>query len=149
MELSGGRGVEHSRLARAGVTAVVFGFFIFILGLFPQLINLDITPGIGIWQVFVVLVGLTFMTLGAYVYMYATQHRGRTRRLREDIGVRLMATGLVLAYTAGLADVLGIGSHASTPVSRPYVGEWQAGGIALGVVTIAAGILLYGQRPKG
>ncbi len=142
-------GLERSRLARAGVTAVVFGFFIFVVGLFPQLINMDITPGIGIWQVAVALVGITFMTLGAYLYTYATRHRALQHRLREDIGVRLMATGLVLAYAAGLADVLGIGSHPATPVTRPYLGEWQAGGVALGVLVVAAGILLYSQRPKG
>jgi hypothetical protein len=141
--------MEHSRLARAGVAFVIFGFFTFLVGLFPQIANFDITPGVGILQVFVVLLGITGMTLGAYLYTYATQQRGRARRLREDIGVRLMATGLVLAYASGMADVLGIGSHPSTPVSRPYIGEWQAGGIALGVVTIAAGILLFGQRPKG
>jgi hypothetical protein len=142
-------GLERSRLARAGVAAVVFGFFIFFVGLFPQVINADITPGIGIWQVFVALVGITSMTLGAYLYTYTTRHRAMRNRLRDDIGLRLMATGLVLAYAAGLADVLGIGSHAATPVTRPHLGEWQAGGVALGVIVIAAGLVLYSQRPRG
>jgi hypothetical protein len=142
-------GLEPSGLARAGVTAVVFGFFVFLIGLFPSLINLDITPGIGILQVFIALVGITIMTFGAYLYTYATRHRALPRRLREGIGVRLMLTGLVLAYASGLADVLGIGSHPATPVTRPYVGEWQAGGVALGVMIIVCGVLLYSRRPKG
>jgi hypothetical protein len=140
---------ERSLLARAGVTFVVFGFFVFLIGLIPSLINLDITPGVGILQVFVALVGLTFMTLGAYVYTYATRHRALPSRLREGIGVRLMLTGLVLAYASGLADVLGIGSHPSTPATRPHVGEWQAGGIALGALIIVSGLWLYSRRPKG
>jgi hypothetical protein len=142
-------GLERSGLARAGVTAVVFGFFVFLIGLFPSLINLDITPGVGILQVFIALIGITVMTFGAYLYTYATRHRALPRRLREGIGVRLMLTGLVLAYASGLADVLGIGSHPATPVTRPYVGEWQAGGVALGVMIIVCGVLLYSQRPKG
>jgi hypothetical protein len=147
--VNGERGLERSRLARIGVAAIVFGFFIFVIGLFPWLINLDITPGIGILQIFVALVGMTFMTLGAYLYTYATRHRAAPQRLREGIGLRLMATGLVLAYTSGLADVLGIGSHPATPLTRPHLGELQAGGVALGVMTVVAGILLYSQRPKG
>lgn len=147
--MSDDRGVKPSRMARAGVAAIVFGFFVFLIGIFPSLINLDITPGIGIFQVFVGLVGITFMTLGAYLYTYATRHRALPGRLREGIGLRLIATGLVLAYVSGLADVLGIGSHAATPVTRPYFGEWQAGGVTLGVLIIASGILLYGQRPRG
>ena len=131
------------------MAAIVLGFFIFVGGLFPQLINLDFTPGIGILQIFIALIGITFTTLGAYLYAYATRHRAAPRRLREEIGLRLMATGLVLAYTSGLADVLGIGSHPATPVTRPHLGELQAGGVALGVLTIAAGVLLYSQRPKG
>jgi hypothetical protein len=143
------RDLSHSRLARAGVTAVVFGFFVFFVGLFPQIINFDITPGIGILQVFIALIGITAMTLGAYLYTYATRHRALPRRLREEIGLRLMATGLVIAYAAGLADVLGIGSHPATPLTRPFLGEWQATGVALGVFTIAAGVVLFSQRPKG
>lgn len=142
-------GLFLGRLARAGVAIIVFGFFIFIIGIFPSLINLDITPGIGIFQIFVALIGITFMTLGAYVYTFATRHRELPRRLRHGIGLRLMATGLVFAYTAGLADVLGIGSHPSTPYVRPYFGVWQAGGVVLGVIVIVAGVLLYSQRPKG
>ena len=140
---------ERSRLARAGVTAVVFGLFVFVVALFPQLISQDITPGIGILQIFIALNGLTAMTLGAYLYMYATRHRALPPRLREGVGLRLMATGLVLAYISGLADVLGIGSHPSTAVTRPFLGVWQAGGITFSVLIIAAGILLYSRRPKG
>ncbi len=149
MDGSDGQRPELSRLARAGVTAIVFGFFVFVLAMFPSLINLDITPGVGILQIFFALIGLTFMTGGAYVYMYATRHRALPRRLREGIGLRLMATGLVLAYISGLADVLGIGSHPATPVTRPFLGNWQAAGVALSVLIIAAGILLYSRRPKG
>jgi hypothetical protein len=76
--------------------------------------------------------------------MYATRHRALPRRLREDIGLRLMATGLVLCFAAGLADVVGIGTHFGQ--QRPLFGPVQAWGVAVGVMIIVAGIGLYSQR---
>jgi hypothetical protein len=136
--------LASSRLARFGVATVVFGFFVFIIGIFPDIIRLGITPGIGLLQISVFLVGITIMTLGAYIYAYATRHRALPRRLREDIGLRLMATGLVVAYTAGFADVLGIGSHFGA--ERPLLGPIQALGIMLGVLITVLGIILYARR---
>jgi hypothetical protein len=133
-----------SRLARFGVAIVVFGFFFFLIGVFPDLIRLGITPGIGLLQIGAFLVGISIMTLGAYIYAYATRHRAMPRRLREDIGLRLMATGLVIAYATGFADVLGIGSHFGA--ERPLFGLWQAAGVALGVFIIITGIILYARR---
>ncbi len=137
-------GRRPSLLARAGVATVVFGFFVFGVGVFPELIRLDLTSGFGILQIALFLFGLTFMTLGAYVFLYATRHRATPRRLREDVGVRLMATGLVICYTTGFADVLGIGSHFGA--ERPLFGTFQAAGVALGVLVIVAGIFLYSRR---
>lgn len=134
-----------SRLARAGVAIVVIGFFVFIIGVFPELIRLDFTPGIGIFQIATFLAGITIMTVGAYIYMYATRHRAQPRRLREDIGVRLMATGVVITYVTGLADILGIGTHFG-PHGPPLFGLFQAWGVASGVFVIVVGIFLYSRR---
>jgi hypothetical protein len=133
-----------SRLARAGVAIIVVGFFIFVLGIFPDLIRLDLTEGIGLLQIGLFLLGISVMTLGAYSYAYATRHRALPRRLREDVGVRLMATGLVIAYATGFADKLGIGSHFGA--ERPLLGPLQALGIFMGVCVIGAGIILYARR---
>ena len=136
--------MRAGQLAQAGVGLVVFGFFVFIFGLFPGLLGLNITPGIGLLQIGVFLVGITLMTLGAYVYMYATRHRAQPRRLREDIGVRLMATGVVIAWATGFADTLGIGSHFGA--ERPLFGGLQAAGVALGVFVIVVGIFVYSRK---
>jgi hypothetical protein len=136
--------LNTSRLARFGVATVVFGFFVFIIGLYPDLIRLGLTAGIGLLQIGTFLLGITIMTLGAYIYASATRHRALPRRLREDIGLRLMATGLVIAYTTGFADVLGIGSNYGT--ERPLLGLVQAAGVALGVFVIIVGIFLYARR---
>ncbi len=133
-------------LARGGITLVAIGFLLFIVGLWPEFFNIDLTPDTGVLQIFVFLVGLTGMTLGAYIYFYATRHRALPRKLREDIGVRLMATGLVIAATNGLADVIGIGSNFGE--QRPLFGPFQAWGVSAGVLIIVVGVALYSQRPK-
>ncbi|HRF47963.1 MAG TPA: hypothetical protein PLC98_10085 [Anaerolineales bacterium] len=133
-------------LARGGITLIASGLLLFVLGLWPELFGADFTPEIGVLQIFAFLLGLTGMTLGAYIYLYATRHRAKPRKLREDIGVRLMATGLVVAATNGLADVIGIGSNFGE--QRPLFGPVQAWGVALGVLIIFAGVALYAQRPK-
>jgi hypothetical protein len=133
-----------SLLARVGVAVVVVGFAIFGVGVFPEFVRLDLTPGVGILQIATFLLGITLMTIGAYVFLYATRHRAQPRRLREDVGVRLMATGVVITYVTGFADVLGIGTHFGA--ERPLFGILQAWGVALGVFVILAGIGLYAQR---
>jgi hypothetical protein len=136
--------LSTSRLARFAVATVVTGFFIFVIGLYPGLIRLDLTPGIGLLQIGTFLLGITIMTFGAYLYAYAARHRAQPRTLREDIGLRLMATGLVISYVTGFADVLGIGSHFGA--ERPLFGPFQASGVALGVLIIVAGVILYARR---
>ncbi len=133
-----------SRLAYAGAVVVAVGFVVFLIGLFPGLIGLDVTPGIGLLQIVTFLVGLALMTLGAYIYLYATRHRAQEPRLREDIGTRLMATGVVVAIASGLADVLGIGSQYG--MERPILGWLQATGVVLSVLIIVFGIILYSYR---
>lgn len=133
-----------SRLAQLGAALIGVGFVLFLVGLYPDLLRLNFSEGFGLLQSATFLFGIAWMTLGAYVYMYATRHRSQPRRLREDIGVRLMATGLVVAFTTGLADVIGIGSHFGQ--QRPFFGPVQAWGVALGVVLILAGLALYARR---
>ena len=136
--------LNTSRLARFGVATVVFGFFVFLIGVYPDLIRLGLTPGIGLLQIGTFLFGITVMTFGAYIYAYATRHRALPRSLREDVGLRLMASGLVISYTTGFADVLGIGSNFGT--ERPLLGLFQAAGVALGVFVIVVGLFLYARR---
>jgi len=136
--------IPLNRLAQAAVVLVAVGFVVFGLGLFPGLLGLDVTPGIGLLQIAVFLSGLTLMTLGSYIYLYATRHRGRPTRLRQDIGVRLMATGVIIAYATGFADVLGIGSQYGA--ERPLFGPLQVAGVALSMLIIVVGIFLYSHQ---
>lgn len=137
--------IELGRLARFGVALIVAGFFIFVIGIFPDIIRLNITPGFGVLQIITFLFGIGLMTLGGYVYTYATRRRDRERRLRHEVGVRLIATGYVLCIVSAIADVIGIGSH-NIPEGAPYFGLWQSGGVLLGVLVIVFGLFLYAMK---
>jgi hypothetical protein len=137
--------IELSRLARFGVALIVAGFFIFVIGIFPDIIRLNITSGFGVLQIITFLFGIGLMTLGGYVYTYATRRRDRERRLRHEVGVRLIATGYVLCIVSAIADVIGIGSH-NIPEGAPYFGLWQSGGVLLGVLVIVFGLFLYAMK---
>lgn len=130
----------------------VLGTILSLVSLGAELLGLDLTPGFGIVQMAQLLIGLTLLTLAAFVHIRATRRHGAPRSLQADIGVRLAATGLVFAYVSGLSDLLGIGTHLQPNFVRPYVGPLQLGGIVLGILSIIAGILLYftsrGSREK-
>ncbi|GAB4154874.1 MAG: hypothetical protein Fur0021_21770 [Candidatus Promineifilaceae bacterium] len=121
----------------------VIGTALSLISLGAELLGLDLTPGFGIVQMAELLLGLTLLTSAAFIHIRFTRRRNAPRSLQADIGVRLAATGLVFAYVSGLSDLLQIGTHLEPAFERPYVGPLQLGGIALGILSIVAGILLY------
>jgi hypothetical protein len=68
---------------------------------------------------------------------------GLPNTLGQDIGIRLTLTGLLMSAAAGLADVLGFGSHPSTPASRPLLGQLQAIGFIAGILLASSGVIVY------
>jgi hypothetical protein len=122
-----------------------------IVSLAAELLGLDLTPGFGMVQMFQLLVGLTFLSLAGFLHIYSLRDPDTPRSLQADIGIRLAATGLVFAYIAGLADLMGIGTHVDPQFERPFVGPLQLGGLVLGIISITTGMILYhtsrGSRP--
>ncbi len=128
---------------------------IFILGLFlvgnvltivslsAEILGLDLTPGFGMVQMAQLLLGISMLTLAGFLHLYRLRTPGTPRSLQADIGIRLSATGLVFAWVAGLSDLLAIGTHVEPAFERPYVGPLQLGGLALGVFSIVAGMMLF------
>lgn len=138
--------LDQSRLARLGIAFIVIGFFVFVIGVFPDLIRLNLTPGFGVTQIITFLLGIGFMALGGSIYMYATRHRARQRRLRHEVGIRLVSTGYVLCIVSAIADIIGIGSHNVPELPEPYFGLWQSGGVLVGVLIIVFGLFLYAMN---
>ena len=117
------------------------GFFIFLLGADPGLFGLDRNPLIGFVQTTTFSTGLALLCLGGFISFKICQRDGYNQSLAQDIGIRLVATGYLVALISGMADVFGFGTQAWPAL--PYFGPQQAAGVVLGEAIIAVGFLLF------
>ena len=124
---------------RAGLLLVLFGFFLFTLGAKPEFFNLDRSPVIGFVQIAVFLTGLGVICIGGYATLDGLWN-GTAKTIASDIGLRLVATGFVIAVACGMADVFGFGSETAPMV--PNFGRWQMIGVLIGEAVIAVGFIL-------
>lgn len=127
------------RRARVGLALTLAGFLVFLIGARPGMFGFDRSPIIGFVQIAVFLVGLAIICIGGYISL-TSLWRERPTSIAADIGLRMVATGYVIAVFAGMADIFGLGSH-SLP-ALPYFGPWQAIGVEVGQAFIAIGFLL-------
>jgi hypothetical protein len=121
---------------------VLVGLAVFVIGVYPDVVGLDRSPVVGFVQIGVWLAGLAVVLLGAYSAVRVVRN-SRPSTLQSEIGLRLIATGYVVAATASLADFMGIGSH-SLPLL--YFGPVQIAGLILGAVLCIIGLLLFWPR---
>lgn len=127
------------RRARAGLILTLAGFLIFLIGSRPSMFGFDRSPIIGFVQIAVFLIGLAVICIGGYISL-TSLWRERPTSIAADIGLRLVATGYVIAVFAGMADIFGFGSHPLPGL--PFFGEWQARGVQVGQTLIALGFIL-------
>ena len=127
------------RWVRRWMTLALIGILIFLIGINPDLIGMNRSPAVGFVQVWTWLFGLALALLGAYLALRAVRN-GRPKTLLNDVGLRLAATGYVIAAAASLADFIGIGSHAI-----PFLkfGRIQVAGVVVGIVLGVVGMALY------
>lgn len=130
---------------RFGLGMVIFGLLVYLLGADPALFGLDRSPVTGFVQIAVFTVGLAIICVGGYFTLNALWN-GREKTIAADVGQRLVATGYVIAFASGMADVLGFGTHPFPFI--PYFGPWQAVGVMIGEVMIALGFLLLIPTPE-
>ncbi len=131
--------VYSNRRMRLGLGFLFSGYLVFLLGARPSFFGLDRSPVIGFVQTAAFLVGLGGICLGGYFCLMSFWPRnGGT--LTADFGLRLVATGYVIAIFTGMADVFGIGSHPLPGV--PFFGPLQAKGVELGEGVIAIGLIM-------
>lgn len=127
------------RRSRIGLALTLAGLLIFLIGSRPSLFGFDRSPIIGFVQIAVFLVGLAIICIGGYISL-TSLWQDRPTSIAADVGLRLVATGYVIAVFAGMADIFGFGSH---PLPKlPYFGPWQARGVEVGQALIAIGFLL-------
>ncbi len=133
-----------------GIGLTIAGFLVFVLGADPGIVNLDRSPVVGFVQTATFSAGLAILCLGGFIGLKSCQRAGHSQSLAQDIGLRLVATGYLIALVSGMADVFGFGTQAYPAL--PFFGPWQAAGVIVGEIIIAVGFLLYlpfpSSRPK-
>lgn len=124
---------------RIGLSLLIIGLIVFVLGADPGIFRLDRSPITGLLQIAVFLLGLAGICMGGYITLNSLWN-GSQKTIAADIGFRLVATGYVISFASGMADVFGFGSHPFPNI--PYFGPWQAVGVMIGEAIIAFGFLL-------
>ena len=136
------------RRIQFGLTIALGGFLIFLVGIKPEIFQLDRSPVLGFIQISVMLVGLGLIAVGGY---FATRGLWKDQRpsVAAELGMRIISTGYIIAVFSGLADIFGLGSH-PYPDLTPYFGIWQARGVQIAEGFIAIGMLMmlpYSRHP--
>lgn len=131
------------RYSEISITIGTLGIVITLIGLFPGIVGLEAAEGVGVLQVLVILLGFSTLFSSAFFFAKKAFYAGQPATLAQEIGIRLTLTGLLIAGAAGLADVLGFGSHPSTPASRPFLGRLQAIVFTGGILLASSGVLVY------
>jgi hypothetical protein len=139
--------ISNGRILRIRVGLIIssLGLLVFLLGSEPGLFGLDRSPVTGFVQIAVFLVGLGIICLGGFISLN-TLWNGTTKTILYDIGMRLVATGYVIAVASGMADVFGFGSQTLPAV--PRFGAWQKIGVISGQFVIAVGFLMMIPYPR-
>jgi len=126
------------------MTLSLVGLLIFFIGINPGLIGMNRSPAVGFVQVGVWLTGLGILLIGVYAALRVVRN-GRQTTLLNDVGLRLAATGYVVAAAASLADFIGIGSHTIRALT---FGKIQVAGLTIGVLFMVIGMVLYWPWPR-
>jgi hypothetical protein len=132
-----------ARVAQLGIALGALGAVLMLMGLFPGVTGLEPTIGIGIVQLFVMLVGFSLLIIGALLYVEYTFYSTKPTNLAQQIGTRLAFTGIVLAAMASLADLLGFGSNLRNADSDMLTGPLQAIAIVGSFLISSIGVLIY------
>jgi len=122
---------------------LLLGVLLIAFALSADWLGVDVTPGFGVLQMISLLLGISSLTLGLFLWMKACRPANAAKSLQADIGWRLAATGLLFIYVTGLADLIGIGTHVGPEFVRPFLGPLQLAGFALGSIVILVGVFLY------
>ena len=131
------------RFAQVGIALGALGGIICFMGLFPGVTGVVPSVGIGLVQVVMVLIGYTLLILGALTYLKFTFFLEVPATLVQNIGTRLALTGILFASLAGMADILGFGTHVRDDTSDLYFGQLQMIGIIASFALSSFGVLVY------
>ncbi|HLA43680.1 MAG TPA: hypothetical protein VJZ27_09610 [Aggregatilineales bacterium] len=127
-----------------GILVATLGVVLCLIGLYPGVTGVEPKSGIGVLQIIILLVGMSFIILGALIFVKVGFHPTTRSNLTQRIAIRLSLTGLLFSAAMGLSDVLGYGSNPPDgPENFPILGKFQAGGMIMGFVIASFGVLLF------
>ncbi len=135
-------GLRHL-VPRISLALLLVGILTAILALLAESLGLDFTPGFGLVQILSALLGITLVTAGGFLFPAYCRRTKEQPSLLNEIGVRLGLTGLLACYVAGLADMVGVGTHRNPDFERPFLGPLQLVGLVIGLGIVAGGLILY------
>ena len=130
---------------RLGWAILIIGSLLIIIGVNPAALGLDRSSVTGFVQISVYVTGLALLCSGGYLVLNVLWN-GNEKSIIADIGIRLVATGFVIATVAGLADIFGFGSHIFPMI--PSFGPLQSIGVMIGEAVIALGFILFIPNPR-
>ena len=123
---------------RFGLTLLIIGFLLFIIGAKPEVFGLNRGVSIGFVQIIVILLGLGILTWGGALVLLSLWGN-TTKSLLADFGTRTIATGYVICFFTALADAFGLGTN---PMPNVFLGRLQSQGLIIGMVIIGAGFVM-------
>lgn len=131
------------KVAQLGIALGTLGLMLALVGLFPGVIAIPPTPGFGVAQILLLILGMTMLVLGALVYVKFTFYAYKEHTLIQSIGIRLSLTGITFAALAALADVLGFGSNLRLQNEEILLGPIQLAGILINLGIAALGVIIF------
>ena len=134
---------SKSMIPRVSLTLLLTGIGFVGLSIWAEPLKLDFTPGFGLMQIVGILLGVTLVAVAGYLFLAFRRDSSQEISLLSDIGLRLGLTGLLTCYVAGLADMVGVGTHRGALYERPFLGPLQLAGLVVGLSIVGAGLLLY------
>jgi hypothetical protein len=129
---------------RIGLIGTFLGFLLVVLGAKPEFFGMDRSPVIGFAQTATFLLGIGVIGLSGYFTLMSFWPKGYTT-ITADFGIRLLATGWLIAVFAGMADVFSIGSHPVTGLV--FFGRVQAAGVEIGEMVMGIGMVMMIMPP--
>lgn len=124
------------------LAVILFGLLVAGFSASADYLGLDLTPGVGLFQITGILAGITTATAASFYLI--RRHQIKTQlSLISDVGFRMGLTGLLACFVAGMADLLGVGTHRSVRFEQPFFGPLQMIGFIVGLFAIVAGLLLF------
>ena len=132
------------RRIEVGLLGTFIGFLMVVLGAKPEFFGMDRSPVIGFAQTATFLIGIGVIALSGYFCLMSFWPKGYTT-ITADFGIRLMATGWLIAVFSGMADVFGFGSHPVTGLV--FFGNLQSLGVMIGEMVIGIGLVMIIMPP--